>query len=332
MQLILNTYGAYLHRQGELFRVKVNDTVQEISARKVQSILVGTAATFSTDAVKLALENNIDILFLDEFGNPYGRVWHGRLGSTARIRRKQLEVSLSQKGLDLAVSWVRRKLENNIALLKEMRERRARLSAELTERITKLETLASCLSDLKGVIDERRQEMLGIEGTAGRVYFDALSLLVPDSFKFNGRSRNPAEDEFNCLLNYSYGVLYGIVERACVLAGLDPYVGIMHTDNYNKPSLVFDLIENYRIWADETVLGLFSSKSVKKALFDPLQNGLTLNKEGKAVLLDRLMKHLDEQIRYRGRNIKRRDIVQLDCHGIAKEMLEGHVVNETEIE
>ena len=46
---------------------------------------------------------------------------------------------------------------------------------------------------------------------------------------------------------YAYGVLYGLVEKACIVAGLDPFVGFLHTDNYNKTSLVFHLIEPFRI-------------------------------------------------------------------------------------
>ena len=99
-----------------------------------------------------------------------------------------------------------------------------------------------------------------------------------------GRSRNPAKDEFNCLLNYAYGVLYGLVERACLLAGLDPYIGFVHTDHYNKPSLVFDLIENYRIWADETVVQLFSRHKIKKALFDQAQERADPEQGGKSCL------------------------------------------------
>ena len=47
-------------------------------------------------------------------------------------------------------------------------------------------------------------------------------------------------------LNYGYGVLYGEVERACVLAGLDPYGGFLHVDRPGKLSLAFDLIEPFR--------------------------------------------------------------------------------------
>jgi len=83
---------------------------------------------------------------------------------------------------------------------------------------------------------------------------------MPDAWKFNGRSRDPAKDAFNCLLNYGYGVLYSQVEKACIIAGLDPYVGFLHTDNYNKKSFVFDLIEIFRIHIDRTVFYL-SQKS-----------------------------------------------------------------------
>ena len=34
-----------------------------------------------------------------------------------------------------------------------------------------------------------------------------------------------------------------MVEKAYIIAGLDQYIGFLHTDNYNKKSLVFDVIE-----------------------------------------------------------------------------------------
>ena len=237
MQLILNTYGAYLRRRGELFQVKVDDEVSEISARKVRSILITTGATITTDAVQLAIENNIDIIFLNKFGDPFGRIWHSKMGSTALIRRKQLEASSSPLGLNIALGFVRKKFDNQIDLLKLMRKRRTRLSSELTVGITQLTSSRNQLDGLKGSLDERRNNILGIEGNAGRAYWKTVTCLLSEKYRFSGRSRNPAKDEFNCLLNYAYGVLYGTVERSCVLAGLDPFIGFIHTDNYNKKSL-----------------------------------------------------------------------------------------------
>lgn len=330
LQLVLNTYGAYLSRRGELFQIKVKDQSTEISSRKVRSILISTGAAFSSDAVQLAVEKNIDILFLDKYGDPFGRVWHGRPGSTTAIRRQQLAVAQTDLGVQLALGWIGRKFDNQIALLTRMRDRRTQLSAPLTEAIGSLKTLKEQTQDLASNtsadtetsgIDTMRQSLLGLEGRAGRTYWAAVSLLLPVHHRFEGRSRNPAQDPFNCLLNYSYGMLYGIVERACLLSGLDPYIGFIHTDHYNKPSLVFDLIEQYRIWADETVLGLFSARKIKQDQFDKLKNGLTLNKEGKTVLIQAFTDYLDTAIRYRGRNITRRDSIQFDLHRIANDLL-----------
>ncbi|MBI4650174.1 CRISPR-associated endonuclease Cas1 [Candidatus Desantisbacteria bacterium] len=323
MQLVINSYGSYLQRNGDCFKVKVDDKVSEISCKKISSILISTAAYITTDAIKLAMENNIDIVFIDDFGDPYGRIWHPKLGSTTLIRRRQLEISETEKGLNLAVDWIKTKFTNQIELFKRLRETRPQKSAEITSYISKLENTMTSLNSLSGTIDENRGTIMGIEGSGGRIYFEALSFLMPDRYKFEGRSRNPAKDEFNCLLNYTYGILYSKVEKGCIIAGLDPYVGFIHTDHYNKKSLVFDLIENYRIWADETVVNMFAGRKVKVEYFDKIPNGLTLNKEGKAGLITEFNTYMDESIRYNGRNIKRDNIIQFDCHRIANELIKG---------
>ena len=327
MDLVITTFGTYLHRQGEMFVMKVKDQKKEISSRKVRSIAITTGASLSTDAIQLAIEKNIDIIFLDEVGHPYGRVWHGRPGSTTAIRREQLRLADTEKGLQLALSWLLRKFDNQIEFLQEARQRRTRLSAMLTEKIDALLDLRQPLANLNGELDTVRGTIMGLEGRAGRTYWEAVNLLLPENFQFEARSRNPARDEFNCLLNYSYGVLYGTVERACILAGIDPYVGFIHTDHYQKKSLVFDLIECYRTWADETVVGLFAARKVKQDMFDKLENGLILNKAGKVILMEQFGTYLDEGIRYRNRNIKQRDTVQLDCHRLANEWI-GRISDE----
>lgn len=321
MQLIINTFGSYLQRNGDCFKVKTEEKVFEISCKKVASILISTAAYLTTDAIKMAVENNIDIVFMDEHGDPYGRVWHSRLGSTTLIRRRQLEIAETDEGFNLALDWINTKFGNQLDLLRRLRQTRPHKSAEITSYIEKIENVGSSLNVLTGTISENRGSIMGIEGSGGRIYFEALSSLMPDRFQFKGRSRNPAKDEFNVLLNYSYGVLYSRVEKACIVAGLDPYVGFIHTDHYNKKSMVFDLIENYRIWGDETVVNLFASRKVKAEYFDAIPNGFTLNKDGKAVLLTALNEFLGESIRYRGRNIKRDSIIQFDCHRIANQLI-----------
>jgi len=322
MQLVINTYGSYLRKNGDCFLVKNEDKVFEISVRKVDSIMITTSAYLSTDALKMAIENNIDVIFLDEFGDPYGRVWHSKLGSTVLIRRRQLEVSESKEGLELAKEWVIRKVENQIDFLERLKRPREDKAERLEESIKGLIEIKQKIAALSGTIEERRGTIMAFEGAAGKIYFDSLSHIMPERFKFDGRSRNPAKDEFNALLNYGYGVLYSLVEKACIIAGLDPYIGFLHTDNYNKKSLIFDLIEMFRVFVEETVVYLFSGRKVKVEYFDEVKGGFTLNKDGKALLIEALNKTLDETIRYRGRNIQKRNIIQFECHSIANRLIQ----------
>jgi CRISPR-associated protein Cas1 len=114
MQLVINTYGSYLRKKENCFLVRKEDKVFEVSANKVDSILITTAAYISTDAIKFAVDNNIDIVFLDSYGEPYGRVWHPKLGSTTLIRRRQLELYDKEAGLNLAKKWDIQKIDNRI--------------------------------------------------------------------------------------------------------------------------------------------------------------------------------------------------------------------------
>lgn len=321
MQLVINSRGSYLKKQQNCFLVKNEDKVFEVSANKVESILITTSATITTDAIKFAVENNIDIVFLDHFGDPYGRVWHSKLGSTVLIRRKQLEIADKEKGFELARGWIEIKVNNQIDFIKDLKKNRSEKRNELEEYITNIEAMKDKLLELDGVLDDARGTIMGIEGMSSRYYFNSLSYIMPEKWKFEGRSRNPAVDEFNCLLNYGYGVLYSMVEKACILSGLDPYVGFIHTDNYNKKSLVFDLIEMYRIHVDRTVVNLFSKRKIKEDYFNSIPNGLSLNKEGKAVLIQALNEVLDQSISYHGRNIKIRNTIQSDCHKIANSLI-----------
>lgn len=361
MQLVLNTPGAYLRLKDGCFHITVAEQSKLVSPKKVESILVSSAVKLSSAALQLAVESNIDVVFLDKFGAPFGRLWHAKLGSTTRIRRGQLIASTSADGLGYARRWVQQKLDNQIEFLTTLANKRPAKQEQLGVYISQIQVIRDKLKsfDLKNSsvattesvaapeslplapcpmpsapcpVPSAAESLRGLEGTAGRIYFEALSFIQPEQFPFHGRSRQPAKDEFNCILNYCYGVLYGLVERACMLSGLEPYLGFFHADNYNKKSLVFDLIEPYRIWAEETTVYLFSQRQVKKEMFDKLQNGLTLNKEGKQAVIAALNERLDTTMRHKGRNLARRNIIQLDCQAFAQELLKIDLEREPETE
>lgn len=322
MQLVINTFGAFLHKYQDTFRIKVKDRQFRFSPKKIESILLTTGTSFSTDAIELAIEHNIDFIFLNKHGDPYARIWRPKMGSTAAIRRKQLELSETPAGYQTTIEIIGKKFSNQLSFLKALKRARKGESVTILEKAVQgIEVVRKKLKSVNPEVVEISGTLRGLEGSAGRIYFGALSKILPEKYQFDGRSRDPAADYFNCLLNYGYGMLYGMVERACILAGLDPHVGLLHTDNYNKKSFVFDMIEPFRPYVDETVVKLITTRQVKQIYFEKIPDGYTLNQAGKELLIPAVNDFFEESIRYGGRNIKRKHTIQYECHRIANNWL-----------
>lgn len=322
MHIILSKYGSSIRKSGEMLEISREGEKQRISPKKVSSILITTGAVISTDVVEMCLQNNIDLIFLDKYGSPLGRFWHARMGSTARIRRAQLHLSMEEEGLRFGLRWIDIKLKNQIEFLQGMQKRRSSRHTDIGESIDNLKKQKKSLQSLHGTMQQQRHTILGFEGNAGKEWWKIYASLLPVTYQFSGRSRQPAKDEANALLNYGYGVLYGLVEKAVILAGMDPYIGFVHTDHYNKISFVFDVIEAYRIWVDEAVMSLFSGRMVTKDLFTRLANGVILNDEGKKIFLPHLFEYFDQVKQYKHRNLSQRDTMQLEMHALAQEFLQ----------
>jgi len=321
MYLVINTPGTYITQKDGCFQLKNEDKRFDISPQKVESIIISNKAMITSQAVVAALENNIDIIFLDKHGNPIGRIWFAKMGSTAIIRRNQLAVAETKKGLTLVIDMICRKMENQSAFLKKLMYARPGKEGFFSGAIQVIEESVNSLNKIEGTPDEVRNTIMGLEGTASRAYFQSISKTMPEKYGFKGRSRQPAKNPFNAVLNYCYGILYSTVEKACILSGLDPYVGFLHTDNYNKKSFVFDMIEPFRIFAEQSAVYLFTGKQMKDAYFTKTENAVSLNTNGKPVVVEAMNKHLDESVRYRKKNVKRKYIIQHEAHRLANILL-----------
>lgn len=327
MQLIINTYGTYVHVKDDLFEVSLTKDGEKqkhhFASQKVTSILMSKGAALSTDAIILAMKNNIDIIVFEYDGMPIGRFWHSKPGSTSKIRKQQLDASLNEIGVHWTKSWLTKKIENQIEFLKRLKSHRLTSAEQIQEKIEIIKGISLKIKGLKGSkIEDIDSTLRGLEGTSGRVYFRVLSSLLAERYQFEGRSFRPAADPFNAFLNYAYGVLYSRVEKVLVIAGLDPYVGFMHRDDYNMKSMVFDFIEPYRTYAEEVVFKLFSAKKINDSHTSKITNGYSLNAEGKNLLMQSLLSFLEEDtIRYNGRNQTRVNAMQMDAHQFANQLI-----------
>jgi len=88
------------------------------------------------------------------------------------------------------------------------------------------------------------------EGRAAAYYWKNV---FPKKIEFfRGREGDPP----NNLLNYGYAILRAITARGLVSSGLLPTLGIHHRNKYNAYCLADDIMEPYRPYVDQIVLGI----------------------------------------------------------------------------
>jgi CRISPR-associated protein Cas1 len=140
---------------------------------------------------------------------------------------------------------------------------------------------------------EDLETLLGIEGSAARVYFGEFAGMVkPDddpeappsgfSFDFEGRNRRPPRDPVNALLSLAYSMLAKDLTIACYAVGFDPYLGYYHQLRHGRPSLALDLMEPFRpLIADSAVLSAINTRMVTERDFVRVGESVALTPGGR---------------------------------------------------
>lgn len=298
--LSIDKKGSYLGKSGNRFIIRSNGEKKEYSADVLRQIIFEQPAAITTEAIKLAVEKNIDIIYLDWYGHPFARTYRPILGGTTLTRRKQLEAYFSDKGTFLVKKIVEAKIKSQLNYLKSISN----------NEINQYKT--PNLTGIDGSVDEIRGFLLGIEGSVAAKYFKSIG-------KITGVSRRDPKltDNFNVCLNYAYGILYAEVERACIIAGLDPYLGFYHTDRYGKPSMVLDLTEVFRVpVADRAIITLFNLKQMRDDYFITTGDK-TLSKKGRKKIIQAVMKRLNARISFKNKKMTLQSIILEQAREIA---------------
>ena len=302
MELILNTFGVTLNRDNECFVITTADGRQRIPPDGIRSIQVSRGAQVTSDAVMLAVEREIELLFVDRSGTPVARVWSPKYGSIATIRKGQLNFTFTHDALVWIKEVIMQKMENQQALMLLLQTEDPAEKAIVEKNIARLEDYRNKVLHLDGdVVNDVAPTLRGWEGQASRIYFSTINMFLPEQYRFEQRSQHPALDATNAFLNYGYGVLYGKIEGALIKAGIDPYIGVLHRDDYNRPVLVYDVIERYRIWVDYVVYTLIAQNVITDDYYSVRDDGsYWLEALGRRVLIQSLNDYLDDNVTQAG--------------------------------
>ncbi len=289
-------FGAKLRSKDGLFTVTLPDLnggatrVEEFAAPHVQTILLHPKTSLTTDAALLAEQHGITCIILDEKGEPTIFLAGTRPSRSLEIWKHQLLLHGTPEGLDFAREWLCVKVQRKLEWLPKLKSYRQdqpdalkiidETSASLQETLTRLRN-----QSLQNV-PVAAAELRGIEGNGHKTYLALINALLPRQYKFDARSRQPAQDLFNAMLNYGYGILYNWTESALWESGANPYFGFLHSGERQHKALLFDFIESYRPWVDRVVFKLCVRKIATLQHVEPHADGggLWLNKEGRKLL------------------------------------------------
>ncbi len=262
--LFIQDYGAFVSKHQGRLRITVKgERKLDAPIMHLQTLtLADHGVSISTDAIAACAREGIPVFIVDSRGDPVASLYASALIGTVKTRRAQLLAYADRRSFEVARALALGKIRNQATLLKYVAKYRKDKDPELylalrDAAIDALSHEQELLALDADTVDQVREQILSTEGRAAKAYWAGVKHLIPAALNWPGRQGRHAKDPINMALNYGYGVLYNEVERAIVLAGLDPYAGFLHTDRPGKPSLVLDLIEPFRApVVDRTILAM----------------------------------------------------------------------------
>ena len=304
MQLILDTKNTSLSKKRGCFFVQDQTREKLISPIKITSIAITKNVMISSDAIILAIQNEIPILFFNHLGKAKGRLWSPYFESISTLRRNQVYFARRRKATEYVINLFHLKTEQAIKNLRYLQNRKPALKTEIEEAIAFMEKQDKELDiwadfELKNC----KSNIMGTEGNIAKHYWQTLSKCLPEKYRFKKRSRRPAEDMFNATLNYFYGMTYSVVEGAVFAAGLDPHLGILHADEYNKSTLSFDLIEPFRPWIDRLLIDQCMGESLHENFYKNEDNAVYLASEGKGFIIPLFNDFMQQKRNFDGKRL-----------------------------
>jgi CRISPR-associated protein Cas1 len=266
---------------GRIVVSKYREELVSVRLIDVLHVSVWGNVQVTTQALRTFFDNEIGVFYFSYGG------W--LQGSATGMPSKNVGLRIRQAGAAARgdLSGARRmifgKIRNGRVLI---RRNGPELTGRCVEQLGALAEKATQSSDMAS--------LLGIEGVAARLYFEAFpSLLVHAAVAelpgpaFTGlRNRRPPVDAVNCLLSFCYALLVKETLAACMLVGFDPYLGILHKPRFGRPALALDLAEEFRpLLADSVVLTLINNREISPSHFLVRAGAVTLTQDGRRTVI-----------------------------------------------
>jgi group II intron reverse transcriptase/maturase/CRISPR-associated endonuclease Cas1 len=303
--LHIATFGLMLSISKNKFVIKQYGKVQNTypldSIKRI--ILEGKGYSLSTDVIKVCADNGITIDLIDTKGNQYASLITYK-STISQTVHKQATLLNTPMQLYLALEFIKGKAKNQINYLKYL----DKYHKILESNISKMENILLLGKSKATSINE----LMGYEGSISTLYWDSLKLIL--DIPFEKRITQGAKDIVNSSLNYGYAILYGKVQHSLVHAGLSLNISFLHSLDTKKPTLTFDMIEEFRTFiVDRTIISMLNKDEPIK-----LGNDGLLTKSSRQLISKNIKEKLGSYTMWKKQSIKVENIIMTQCYSLAK--------------
>jgi CRISPR-associated protein Cas1 len=268
-------------RGGRLVALKDGRLRASAPLTQISEVVLSGQVSVSTRALHTLLAHDIPLILLSESGRPLGRLEPPGAGHVLARRRQLLRHTDPADRVEFARAVVAGKIRNQQILLRR-RARQARNPDVVWDAARRLSALEVRVADCADVA-----EVMGVEGGAAGIYYRAIGALLDPGLAFTGRNRR-GRDVVNALTNYCSALLRETMISGLLEAGLDPQVSFLHTPARGRPTLAFDLMEEWRpVLLDSTVLALVGLRAVTAEDLEEGSDGPSLSADARGRLITR---------------------------------------------
>lgn len=312
---------AFIGKVDERIHVKFERKIlQDVPFIHVEGVVILGRATISPAVVFELMERHIPLSFISNIGHYLGRLEPEMTGNIF-VRKAQWQAAgETPQSIHVVQAFVRGKLKNYRQTL--MRYQREFDDLHLSKNIARIEQVIDAIKSTHNI-----NSLRGLEGSGSAAYFGCFNQLIRNSqFSFTKRVRRPATDSVNSLLSFGYSLLRHDVQSAVNIVGFDPYLGYLHFDRYNRPSLALDLMEEFRpLVVDAVVLSILNKQLLTPADFvtEPLSGAVSLTSEGRKIFLTNYERKKQSEFKHPviGRKCTYREAFELQARLLSKYLM-----------
>ena len=318
--LTVGEYGQFLGTEGERLVVREDGkVVKEAALSRLRAVFISKrGVSFSSDLILACAARGIRLFILDWKNTAVAAISGTHQHGVAKFRERQFTAIHSPLAARLSAEIILAKIRNQRAVLNYYGKSRAKndeMHGKLECTSGSLKNLATQIANMPWErMDNWRERLLGLEGIAARVYWETLAETGLLSATFEIREGRGSQELSNQMLNYGYTILTGLVWNALDNAGFELYAGLYHTYRPGKPSLVLDVMEEYRAWVvDRSVIKL--RHQIKDARY--------LTPEIKKQISQEIFQTMQRTYPYTGKQIKLENILQRQVYRLAGAIAEN---------